>query len=619
MKSGVIAVVIAAYAALNAQTPVELNVDASDAPRRLFHARMTMAVTPGTLKLQYPKWIPGEHAPTGPIADLAGLRVTAGAKTLPWRRDPVDMYTIAVDVPAGISKIEVAFDLISPPDADGFSSGASATTEMAVLSWNQVLLYPAGTTSDSLKVKATLKVPAGWRFGTALPVEGESGDSVSFQPASLTTMVDSPVITGRYFRTIELGSGTPKHYMHLGADSQDALNLTPETIDHYRQLVEETGTLFGARHYRSYHFLVSLSDHVAHFGLEHHESSDDRMPERALVDPEIHRVHSGLLPHEMSHSWNGKYRRPAGLATPDYQKPMEGELLWVYEGLTTYLGDILTPRSGLQSVEDFRQALARTAATLENNPGRKWRPLEDTTVGAQILYGSRRDRQNLRRGTDFYPEGSLIWLEADTIIRRESQGKRSLDDFCKAFFGGPSGPPQLKPYTFDDVVAALQGVQPHDWRKFFDERVIQIAEHAPMGGITGSGWKLVYRDTPPGELTAYERERKSIDVRFSLGLVTGDDGVIRDVIVGTPADAAGMAPGAKIMAVDGYQFNGNSLRSAIRAAKDRSEPIEFIVKDGERYKVFRAACHTGERYPDLERDAAQPDLLSEIIHSAAKK
>ena len=594
--------------------PIQLTVDATDAPRRIFHARMLVPTVAGPLRLAYPKWIPGEHAPTGPVADLAGLRITAAGKRLDWRRDPVDMFVIVVDVPTGVSAVEVVFDLLSPPDSPGFSSGASATTEMAVLSWNQVLLYPQGHTADAVEFQAKIKVPAGWRYGTALPIARESGDTVEFKPAPLTTLVDSPVIAGRHFRTIELSAGAgPAHFLHLAADSPAAVNISPALIENYKRVVAETGTLFGARHYRSYHFLVSLSDHVAHFGLEHHESSDNRIPEFAMVDEDSRKLHAGLLPHEMAHSWNGKYRRPTGLATSDYQKPMEGELLWVYEGLTTYLGNILTPRSGLTSAEDYRADLAASAAELDHRAGRKWRPLVDTTVAAQILYGSRGDYRSLRRSVDFYPEGALIWLEADVIIRRESKGKRSLDDFCKRFFGGASGPPALKTYTFEDVVAELSAVQAYNWRGFFEQRVNQVTERAPLGGITGAGWNLVYREEAPTKLKARESEQKSVDLRYSLGVMLKDDGTILDVLPETPAEKAGLAPGGKILAVNGHQFSGQGLRSAIRTAKGGSDPIELIVKDGEIYKTHRALCHTGERYPALERDASKPDLLSEIV------
>ncbi len=369
---------------------------------------------------------------------MVGLVITGGGKTIPWRRDDVNMFAYHVDVPAGVGSLDIAFDFISPPESSGFSSGASATTELAVVSWNQLLLYPEGADADSLQYQANLKLPNSWKFGTALPIRRESGADIEFQPAALTTLIDSPLSAGAHYRTIDLGSdrGLP-HYLHLAADSDRALDAAPETIQGFKNLVQEEGALFQARHYRDYHFLLTLSDHVAHFGLEHHESSDDRVGERTLIDDSQRVAEGFLLPHEFTHSWNGKFRRPAGLAGKDgrdggYDTPMKGDLLWVYEGLTEYLGEVLTPRSGLWTPEQYRDYLAITAASLDNEYGRRWRPLEDTAVAAQLLYSAPEDYNAYRRNVDYYPEGTLIWLEADVTIRKLSKGAKSLNDFCRS-------------------------------------------------------------------------------------------------------------------------------------------------------------------------------------------
>ena len=458
---------------------IKLHVDATDAPRRMFHVRLTIPAKPGPMTLLYPEWIPGEHGPTGPITDLAGLKITAGGQTVPWKRDSANMYAFHVTVPAGASALDVVFDQISPPETSGFSSGASATSELAVLSWNQFLLYPEGTPADQLQLQANLKVPDSWRYGTALPIAHESGNEIEFQPSSLTTLIDSPVSTGKHYRTVELGrDGSIVHYLHLAGDSDRAVEITPSQVEHYKNLVTEAGALFGSRHYRSYHFLLTLSDHVASFGLEHHESSDDRVRERGLVDDAAAKVNADLLPHEFVDSWNGKYRRPAGLVTPDYSEPMKGDLLWVYEGLTNYLGEILTPRTGLYTPAEFREKLAITAAQLDRKSGRQWRPLEDTAIAAQLLYEAREDYSDFRRGVDYYDEGTLIWLDVDVTIRTLSNGQKSLNDFCKLFHGGPGGAPALKPYNFDDVVTALNTVQPYDWGGFLRERVTTVQPRA---------------------------------------------------------------------------------------------------------------------------------------------
>ena len=603
------------------QPAIRIAVDLREAPRRIFHAHLQVPAAPGPLTLLYPEWIPGEHSPDGPITDLVGLKFFAGGKLLAWRRDDVDMYAFHLEVPAGATSVEVDLDYLSPSRSSGFSASPSATAELAVVNWNLVVLYPQGHKSDDLTFATSLRLPAGWKFGTALPVTRESAEGIEFQPVSLTTLMDSPVISGAYFRVVDLSPGqTPPHRLNLAGDSAAAVAISPELVEHYKRLVAEAGALFGARHYRHYDFLLSLSDHVRPFGLEHHESSDNRAVERALRDPDAYTQFAGLLSHEYVHSWNGKYRRPAGLATPDYQQPMRGDLLWVYEGLTQYLGDVLAARSGLRNPALHREHLAWVGAYLDHWPGRTWRPLEDTAVAAQTLYGRPGAWASWRRSTDFYDESLLIWLEADTIIRRETQGRRSLDDFCHRFHGGTSGPPALVPYTFGDVVATMNDVVAYDWRSFFRTRLDSIGTPAPLGGIEGSGWRLVYTDVRNDYLHSAEKANDVTDVRFSIGVIlthkenTEKDGAILDVIPGTPAALAGIGPGMKLIAVNGRHWSPTRLRDAVRAAKGTSEPIDLLVQNASVYKTYRLDYHDGERYPHLARDTSRPDLLEQIIH-----
>src|ERR1700729_53009 len=386
---------------------VTIFVDATSAPRKIFHAKLKIPATAGDLTLYYPKWIPGEHAPDGPVIDLAGLKFSAGGKTLKWRRDLLDGFTIHVDVPAGEGEITAELDFLSPATFEGgFSAGSSATDKLAVISWNQVLLYPKGFKSDDINYTASLKLPEGWKFGTPLPISNQSGDEIHFAPASLTTLVDSPVITGEFLKVVPLAQDPPTE-MDIAADSAAALDAPQEAWDHYKNLVDQAQKLFGAHHYRDYHFLYTLSDHVAHFGLEHHESDDSRVDERALVDEAARKMSASLLPHEYVHSWNGKFRRPYDLATPDYQQPMQDDLLWVYEGLTNYLGFVLTGRSGLLTEDQERDHLAQVAARLDHLPGRTWRNLQDTADAAPQLYFAPRTWYSWRRGTDFYDEDTL--------------------------------------------------------------------------------------------------------------------------------------------------------------------------------------------------------------------
>lgn len=614
-------ILASALAALTlAAQPIRLNVDASDAPRRLIHVHMTMPVKPGPLTLLYPQWIPGEHGPTGPVIDQVALEITANGARIPWTRDSANMFAYHLTVPAGVATLDIAFDQISPPDTSGFSSGASMTSELAVLSWNQLVLYPEGPPASQLEFQATLRVPDGWRYGTALPIAAEHGNEIEFQPAPLNTLIDSPVSTGKHYRTIELGrDGSIVHYLHLAADSDRALDISPEELTGYKNLVAETGALFGSRHYRSYHFLYTLSDYVASFGLEHHESSDDRVRERTLIEDTGERYNADLLPHEFVHSWNGKFRRPAGLATPDFSEPMKGNLLWVYEGLTQYLGEILTARTGLLTPQDLRGKIAMVAAQLDHSPGRLWRPLQDTATAAQLLYDARDDYANLRRGVDYYDEGTLLWLDVDVTIRQLSRGAKSLNDFCRSFEGGPGGNPELKTYTFDDVVAALNAVQRYDWAGFFRARIEIVTSHPPLGGIENGGWKLVYRAAKPDIFRVAEDEKKQWDFSYSIGLTVKDEGAIPDVIVGGPAHKAGIAPNDKIVAVNSRAFSGPILREAIQATASGPAPLELLIKRTDYYTIHKIEYQGGEKYPQLERDESRPDLLSKIMEPLVKK
>jgi predicted metalloprotease with PDZ domain len=601
--------------------PIQIQVDLREAPERIFHAKMEFPVKPGPLTLVYPEWIPGEHGPTGPITDATGLHFRVDGKDIAWQRDDVDMFAFHCDVPAGASELDVTLDYLSPQEA-GIQGVPDATAKIAVLPWNVVLLYPQNTNTDDVNFTASVQIPAGWKFATALPIAKEANDEIDFGTVSLTTLVDSPVMAGEYFNVYDLSPGeTPDHRLDIAADSAAAARATEDEIQHMRQLVAETWAIFGARHYRDYDFLVSLSDHLQINGLEHHESSDDRGPERMLQSPEIMETLADLLPHEFFHSWNGKYRRPAGLATKNYQEPMKGDLLWVYEGLTQYYGTMLAARSGIWTPEQLRENLASVAAYLNHRPGRTWRDLEDTAISAQLLYTARKEGSSWRRGVDYYDESTLIWLEADTIIRRETKGKKSLDDFCRLFYGGESTPPKMIPYTFEDIVAALNTVAPYDWRNFFKERLYSHGPGAPLGGLEKSGWKLTFNDTMNEDQEANEEVYQTTDVQYSLGFVahnpdSDESSKIEDVIPGSPAAEAGIAPDMELVAVNGREWSPELLREAIRRAKESKEPILLEMKNDGYYKTVKIAYYGGERYPHLEATGG-PDLLEKIASRRA--
>ena len=604
--------------------PVRIAVDLRDSPRHVFHAKLKFPVKPGPLTLVYPKWIQGEHAPTGPIVNLTGLKILAGGKEVAWRRDDVDMYAFHLEVPQGAEMLEVSLDYLSPPpESSGSRDRSDATAKIAVLNWYLVTLYPQGIETDDLTYEASLQLPAGWKYGTALPVAKETPEEIAFAPATLTMLIDSPLITGEYFRNIDLAPGQkPEHSIHMAADGPAALAASTAEVQHMRQLVAESGALFGARHYRRYDFLLALSDKMPPDGVEHHESSDNRTPEALFLDPDVRETQMDLLAHEFTHSWNGKYRRPAGLVAPDYQAPLKGDLLWVYEGLTQYYGVILSARSGFWTPQRLREYLAATAAYLNDRPGRTWRDLQDTAISAQILYAAPVAGSSWRRGVDYYDEGTLIWLEADTIIRKESNGKKSLDDFCRKFYGRENGALKVVPYTFGDVVAALNEVTPYDWSSFFKERLTTHGPGAPLGGVVNSGWKLVFTETVNEHQRSEEIVSQEVDVEYSLGFqvhATGgeESDRILEVIPGSPADKAGLAPGMHLLAVNGRRWTPELLRDAIKRAGNNKEPIELLAENNDYFQTYRVEYHGGEKYPHLEATSGKTDVLAEISRMKA--
>ncbi len=608
------AVLFASLAGSSFAQTLRVQVDLNDAPRNFFHSKVTLPVAAGPVTLAYPKWIPGNHRPSGPIANLTGLHFRANGQEIPWQRDRIEMYSFHVTVPQGAHELEATFD-VTTTDSAG-AGGNAASSNLLDLNWNQVVLYPADAASDAVQCVASVHLPAGWKFGTALPVAHSSGADVDFQQVSLTTLVDSPLIAGEHYREVELtpgGGADPRHTIDIVADSEEDLAITPQDLGQYRKLVAEANDLFGAHHYREYHFLYTLTSVAGNHGVEHHESGDNSAAERVLVDPTEKMLEADLLPHEFAHSWNGKYRRPAGLATRNYQEPMIGELLWVYEGLTEYLGTVLTARSGLWTNDQYRDALALTVSNMEAHVGRTWRPLEDTAVSVQTLRLLGSQWQDWRRGLDYYPEGELLWLDVDTNIRQLTSNKRSLDDFCQRFHGAPSGPPKVVPYTFDDVVRTLNDVAPYDWATFLKDRVNKTTAHPPLGGIERGGWQVVYDAKPNPYLAALEGRYKFYSFSQSLGFTLGENGQILDAMPGSPAFQAGLGPGMTLIAINTRKYSPTVLRAALREAQDSHKPIEILAENAQFYKTYSVPYFEGEKNPHLQRVDSKPDLLGDIL------
>ena len=603
-----------ARAQLSPPGPITISVDATHAPQRILHAKLEIPVRPGPLTLYYPKWMPADHSPDGPIPNVAGLKFSAGGKEIAWVQDDVDMYAFNLDIPAGVNSIQASLDFLISAPGPTIDFAASGSAKLFILMWNQVILYPKGWRATELTFQPSLTVPAGWKFNTSLPIASQSADTITFSPVPLDLLVDSPVQSGEFVRVYPLNpGGKPSHEVDVVSDDPWALDIPPALVDNYKRLVAEADALYQSHHYRDYHFLLTLSDNVLPLGQEHHESSDDRVAERTLVDPSSRLLESGLFPHEFSHSWNGQYRRPGGLATPDFQAPMKGELLWVYEGLTEYLGTVLSARSGLTTPQQTRDYIALTASTMAHRAGRRWRSLQNTANAAQILYFSPPEWASYRRSVDFYPESVLIWLDVDTTIRKLTNNRRSMDDFCRVFYGPPDGQPTIKTYEFDDVVATLNQIAPHDWHSFLRERLDSTADTAPLGGITGGGWKLVYSDDANEFLSAGDAVSGGGDYTASIGLKVKGDGTVVDSIPGMPAFESGVSPYLRIIAVNGRAFSVDELNRAIAGSRSSAGTIVITATNTGAIETHEIHYQGGNRYPHLERIDGTADYLSDIL------
>jgi predicted metalloprotease with PDZ domain len=601
--------------------PIQITADLSDAPRKLYHAEVDMQVSAGALTLTTPKWIPGTHMPAGPAQDITGVVFTANGKPLTWRRDDVDLYQFHLTIPPGVSTLHAHLDCIVT---------GRISQKLAVLEWEKLLLYPANVPVREIPIQPSLIVPPGWGIGTALtPVNAGSypvpaaGAVTHFAATNVEQLEDSPIIAGQYFHEFPLAPEiSPKHYIDVVADAPEDSNLPAPVLAETANLVREADKMYASHHYNDYHFLLTVSDIAGFEGLEHGQSSDNGIAAKDFSDPSREVAVSDLLSHEFTHSWNGKYRRPVGLYQTDFAKPQQGAMLWVYEGMTQYLGNVLAARSGLKSQQQYRDVLAFFAALLDYTPGRDWRSTEDTAVAASILRADDPVWSNWRRGQHYYYEGELLWLDVDTLIRKTTNNQKSLNDFVRIFLakGGNTGP-LIVPYTFDELVADLNQVMPYDWAAFLHDRIDKINPRADLAGIERGGYKLVYLDKPTdSEKSLFEVFGKyigNVEAWFSIGLRANSDGSILDVRWNSPADKARLVPGSKIIGVNGQVFSGDVLRAGIREAKGKTDPIHFIVQSDSFLTVVDIDYHDGERYPALERIADTPAYLDDITKPLA--
>lgn len=595
--------------------PITMRIDMGDAARNVIHVTETLPAHGGAMNTyEYPQWIQGDHRPNGPIDGLVGVFFRSNGEELKWRRDLIDMYALHVDVPKGANSVDLAFDFLAVPGGFGSSTYRALSPNLAVLEISSTVMYPANEPVHNIPVVCSLHLPDGWHYGTALrPSSGGDSSDVTFEQVSVEQLVDSPIVMGANYKQFALAPEvTPKHFLDVGADEAKDLEIPQEQIDKYSNLVREAGALYKSHHYSHYDFVLSLSDQIRGEGLEHHQSSDNGIGAHGLSDPAERMANADLLSHEFTHSWNGKYRRPIGLATPDYKQPFKDDLLWVYEGMTQYWGTVLAERSGLWTQQQYLDDLSLTAASYNNRPGRIWRNVQDTADASQILRGGSQAWSNWRLGQDYYEEGLLIWLDADTTIRQLTDGKKSLNDFAGLFLGkGGDTDWAVVPYDFNEVVQDLNTIAPYDWATFLRERLDSHDPRAPLGGITRGGYKLVYTDTPNEFFKALVNG--NVNARYSVGIVINKDGTIGDVNWNSLAFKAGLGPGDKIVAVNGHAYSADQMRTAIKNSKTSTAPIELITVRAGEYTVRKLDYHDGEKYPHLERDSSKPDMLADIL------
>ena len=576
---------------------MQVSVDATDVARGIFKIHQRIPVSgPGDLVMLYPEWIPGGHSPRGDIRKIAGIRFSANGKPLEWVRDSIDVHAFHVTVPEGVRIVEADFQYLTSTVPN--QGRIVATPQMASIQWIATTLYPAGYYIRQIPVQASVVVPDGWTVATALRPSGKAaGSRISFAPVNYEVLADSPLIAGAHYRRIPL---TPRVNLEVIADTADELAATTEQIGAHKRLVDQAVKLFGSQHYDHYDFLLTISDELGGIGLEHHRSSENGVQPGYFTDWENADSSRNLLPHELVHSWNGKYRRGADLWTPDFRTPMQNSLLWVYEGQTQFWGYVLGARSGMLSKEDTLGAIASIAATYGHaTPGRTWRPLVDTTNDPIIANRAPQPWRSWQRSEDYYSEGLLIWTDVDRIIRQQSGGKRSMDDFARAFFGMNDGDWGELTYTFDDVVRTLNAVQPYDWAKYLDRKVNDVAAKPPLEGVTMGGYSLVFSEQPTNWITLAQNRAKQADLTYSGGFVVGNDGKVATVIWDSPAFNAGLTVGAELVAVNGRAFNPEALKAAIAAAKGSSPPVKLLVKTGELFRTVDLDWHGGLRYPRL--------------------
>ena len=592
-----------------------IEVDVSNVGQKLVYVKQRIPVRSGPLRLNFPRWLPGFHGPYGDVTQIAGLEVQAAGKRIAWKRDPADPFGFIIDVPPEARAIELSFQSMPAPESQPYRS--PWTRELLGLQWHAVVLYPSGRPASAIGVAPSVRLPTGWGYGSALRVRGEREGWLDFERVSLETLIDSPLYAAQSYRRIELdapGAAWPAA-LHLFSDQPERLQPSEAQIEAHRALVRQGTLLFGSRPWRHYDLLIATGEGLPRTALEHQQSSENVYPTDYFKDWPTAARRRDDVAHEFVHAWNGKYRRPADLWARDFNSPSQNSLLWVYEGLTQYYGMVLATRSGLVSPELMRRDFGRSAAYLADLPGRRWRNLQDTTNDPSIASSADRPWSDWQRGWDFYYESALlIWLDADTLIRAETSGARSLDDFARTFFAGADGERSPSLYKFDDVVTAMNSVHPHDWKAFFRLRLDRTVDHVALDGLERSGWRVAFVDKRSEmDLAALDPDKPTLGLGYSLGVGVDKEGALSYVFWHSPAFRNGLAPQDKIVAVGMRAYTSERLEAAVMANRDGTKPITLLIKRGDEYRTVVLDVRTGLRYPTLEKIEGRRDLLTEIL------
>ncbi|MBW6527810.1 hypothetical protein KZ813_13260 [Sphingomonas sp. RHCKR7] len=583
---------------------IALSVDATDVAHKLYTVEVVIPVqAAGAMTLLYPRWEAASHGPSLSVVNLTGFAVFAGARRLAWRRDPLEPHAFHLDVPAGAASVTARYQVVA--------AARDLTRDLIMLPWQQLILYPAGWYARNIAVAAMVSLPDGLISHAPL-IAGRSADGHLVLPErTLEALLDTPVYAARSATRVSLAAGDAPVTLTAMAAAAMPPVIPPERVDALRRMVAQTGRVFGTAPFARYDFLVRLGDDLAAGGTEHRAAGEITLPAGYFDDWSRQLLDRDIFPHELVHAWNGLFRTPADLWAPTPNVPQSGSLLWVYEGRTEFWGRVLAARAHLRSKQETLDRLALDAAEVSQRRGRAWRSLaDDVNYPAFMLRQPVRWRDWQRR-RDYYDEGVLLWLAVEARLRERTGGRRGLDDFAQAFFAGatPNAPTQT--YTFEALCVALEAVAQGEWAGFLTTWLEAHDELDTLIGLRALGWNLVYTNTPTETFRQHEAELGGLDLTYSLGMTVMADGRIGAVSWQGSAFTAGLAPGAKILAVSSEPFSTERLLQAVR--RSETVPITLTAEQDGGRRDYHLSYKGSLRYPSLERFAEKADRLSRLL------